>query len=336
MATSPKHFSASPCGSPLPRRPQTAFGKASSPLGTERDFSLLLKRSMSEPVNRRSKKGQPGPLLQQVDVPVKQAAPAAPKPGRVFVCYYCQAEFLDALSLTKHSRTHGGARPYSCTQCGCMFALYSSLMTHQRSHAPGGRPAAVFRCPSCPAMFLHEASLKAHQRRHNDFRSGPEAKPYQCDTCQEWMSNEGSLKIHMQRHEGFETPRICSLCGTCFSCDAFLRAHGKLHDAEPTTRCVICIRHFRRSRVLLRHSDVHADERQNVCDSCERRFPKVADGSWRRMQMLVSEERKFQCLYCGVSFSRLHQLAAHEAGHIAPSPPATLGSQMHLPSVVVN
>ena len=419
MATSPCNIS-SPCGSPLPRRAQTAFGKASSPRGaTDRDLTLSLKRSMSEPFSR--KRSKQNPLFQRVGAAalaersaVMPSSPAAaafaaaaaaagagstaalqqrpPSSERVFVCFYCQGEFPDALSLTKHSRSHGGATPYSCTQCGRMFALYSSLMTHQRSHAPddgrwgsssgssssgaggaggGGRHAAaapeVFRCRRCPSTFLNEASLKAHLRRHLDACIGPEAKPYECPTCHEWVSNEGSLKIHMQRHEGFETPRVCSLCGTSFSCDAFLRAHGKLHvDArEPTTRCVICIRPFRRSRVLLRHSDVHAEERQNVCDSCERRFPKVAGGSWRRMQMLLPEERQFQCAYCGVRFPRLHQLAAHEAGHTDPPPAPTptltltstrpsgfasasaaaaaaaaatamLSSQQHLPSVVVN
>ncbi|XP_076467193.1 zinc finger Y-chromosomal protein-like [Babylonia areolata] len=216
-----------------------------------------------------------------------------------------------------------------------MFALYSTLMTHERSHLPVRSPAC--RCHRCGARFLHEASLKAHLRRHEEeAEDGPESKPYQCGTCREWLSNEGSLKIHMQRHEGLDTARsTCTLCGTGFSSDAILRAHVRLHDAEPATRCVICIRPFRRSRVLLRHSDVHADERQNVCDTCEKRFPKVADGSWRRSQLLMPDERQFRCLYCGDRFSRLYQLAAHETGHTV-LPPTSGSGDLSPPVVVVN
>ncbi|XP_070188688.1 zinc finger protein 813-like [Littorina saxatilis] len=351
---SPRHFPPSPGRSPLPQRSQTVqetltHGAGVSPRTGE--GGELLQRSMSEPFsNMRKDKQLLKPVLRKVgEVPAKQALPPE-KPGKVYTCFYCQGEFSDALSLTRHSRTHGGSKPYSCTQCGRTFALYSALMNHERSHAPG-RPHA-FKCNSCTTTFLHEASLKAHQRRHNDARNGrgPGTKPYQCGTCSEWLSNEGSLKIHMQRHEGFDIPRVCSLCGTSFSCDAFLRSHSKIHDCEPSMRCVICIRHFRRSRVVLRHSDVHADDRRNVCDSCERRFPKVEDGSWRRMQLLLPEEKVFQCMYCGVGFSRLHQLATHETGHTdplpnssaaapPPSPSAAARSrplQRYMPTVIVN
>ncbi|KAL8603380.1 hypothetical protein ACOMHN_004231 [Nucella lapillus] len=248
-------------------------------------------------------------------------------------CFFCQAEFPDLMSLSRHTRTHGGSAPYSCTRCGRMFALYSSLMTHERSHVPDRSPAC--RCHRCGATFLHESSLRAHQRRHVDTHDGPETKTYQCVTCHEWVSNEGSLRIHMQRHEPADTARTCSSCGSSFSSDVILRAHVKLHEAEFVTRCVICIRPFRRSRVLLRHSDVHADERQNVCDTCEKRFPKVAEGSWRRMQLLMPGDRQFQCLYCGQRFGRLYQLAAHESGH-TDLPPTSANGELHPPVVVVN
>ncbi|KAL8617507.1 hypothetical protein ACOMHN_064792 [Nucella lapillus] len=339
MSASPvPHFS--PPGSPLPKRPQTALASAFRKYPT----SLKpLKRSMSEPPS--AEKGKLiSPSLGHGDVLAWQPDPL-PAPEKGFVCYYCQREFPEALSLTRHSRTHGSAKPYSCSYCGKMFSLYSSLVIHEKSHESELPP--TFRCRTCGTVFLHEATLKAHERRHKKpgGRERPEARPYQCTTCHEWVSTEVLLKIHMQRHEGFQTPRVCTLCGTTFSCETFLRAHNKLHEGEATMRCVICMRHFRRSLVLLRHSDVQAEERQNVCDSCEKRFPKVADGSWRRMKLLGKGERQFQCLYCGADFSRLHQLAAHEACHremplhplttasAAGKPPSQL---LYLPSVVVN
>nr|KAG5685353.1 hypothetical protein BaRGS_005425 [Batillaria attramentaria] len=105
---------------------------------------------------------------------------------------------------------------------------------------------------------------------------------------------------------------------------------------EGSTRCVICVKRFRRSRVLLRHSDVHADERQNVCDTCEKRFPKVPDGSWRRMRLLLPAERRFTCVYCGATFSRLHQLAAHETGHTDPPYSNQPRLVTSFPTVIVN
>ena len=80
-------------------------------------------------------------------------------------------------------------------------------------------------------------------------------------------------------------------------------------------------------------------------------FFQVGDGPgmWRRSQLLVPEEPRFQCLYCGAQFSRLHQLAAHEAGHIDPVGPVEilptpslspqdqlLPPQFRTPTVVVN
>jgi uncharacterized Zn-finger protein len=151
-----------------------------------------------------------------------EVAPAAPR--KTHICTSCQGEFPDALSLTRHKRTHGNRSPYACATCGRMFSLYSALVNHERCHLPGDD--VTFPCPRCSAVFLHQSSLKAHVRRHEDAANpGPEKRPYQCHTCLEWVANEGALAIHMKRHDDMETPRVCTLCGNAFSNDTILHAH---------------------------------------------------------------------------------------------------------------
>jgi len=49
-------------------------------------------------------------------------------------CITCGKAFTTSSKLTKHLRTHTGARPYECTTCGKAFAEPSKLTTHRRMH----------------------------------------------------------------------------------------------------------------------------------------------------------------------------------------------------------
>ena len=209
MAPTPSLRLGTPADTPVPRspipppmsptkpvsaqteRPKTASVIAGNSNGP--DPELLLSRSLSEPFGPDKKK-RLNKMLNKAGISSgnnkkSHPKPPSPKPQKVYVCFYCQKEFPDSLSLTQHSKAHGDRAPYSCSTCGRMFALYSSLVNHERSHAPD---FTMFNCKRCSATFLNEASLKSHVRRHDEgLKTAPDTRPYQCHVCNEWISNEG-------------------------------------------------------------------------------------------------------------------------------------------------
>ena len=50
------------------------------------------------------------------------------------ICDLCGQRFLHQSDLTKHMRTHTGAKPFSCNLCDSNFARKDYLSKHMKSH----------------------------------------------------------------------------------------------------------------------------------------------------------------------------------------------------------
>jgi uncharacterized Zn-finger protein len=77
-------------------------------------------------------------------------------------CITCGKAFTTSSKLTKHLRTHTGARPYECTTCGKAFAESGTLTKHLRTHT-GARP---YECTTCGKAFAEPSKLTTHRRMH--------------------------------------------------------------------------------------------------------------------------------------------------------------------------
>ncbi|NXX02733.1 ZN629 protein, partial [Larus smithsonianus] len=53
--------------------------------------------------------------------------------------------FSQRSHLVQHRRTHTGAKPYKCAECGTCFSHNSTLIRHRRIHT-GEKP---YKCAEC-------------------------------------------------------------------------------------------------------------------------------------------------------------------------------------------
>jgi len=107
-----------------------------------------------------------------------------------FACDDCDKSFSKSNDLTRHQRTHSGARPYQCLVCGKCYAQVSHLTLHQRKHT-GSRP---FVCNACGKSFTDKSNLRQHVRIHSN------EKPFVCSLCGRSFRQSGHLTKHAATH----------------------------------------------------------------------------------------------------------------------------------------
>ncbi|XP_031759800.1 zinc finger protein Xfin-like [Xenopus tropicalis] len=90
------------------------------------------------------------------------------------------------LQLETHRKSHSGAKPYVCKDCGKVFNWASKLAEHQVTHS-GKRP---FPCTECWRRFTRKEHLLRHRKVHTG------EKPFTCPEC----GKSFSRKEHLVRH----------------------------------------------------------------------------------------------------------------------------------------
>nr|XP_034963513.1 zinc finger and SCAN domain-containing protein 31-like isoform X2 [Zootoca vivipara] len=165
-----------------------------------------------------------------------------------------------------------GDEPYTCSACGKVFRLKSSLKRHWRSHT-GEKP---YTCLDCGRSFSWRSSLTTHQRTHMS------EKQYKCSKCGKTFRWSQNLTRHWSIHTG-EKPYKCSDCGSSFNRSQNLITHRRIHTGEKPYKCLDCGSTFNRSQSLITHQKTHAGEKLYICSDCGKTF--------NRSQSLVAHQR---------------------------------------------
>ncbi|XP_006877406.1 PREDICTED: uncharacterized protein LOC102820760 [Chrysochloris asiatica] len=202
----------------------------------------------------------------------------------------------------KHERTHSGAKPYKCTECGKSFSWSSHLIAHQRTHT-GEKP---YNCQECGKAFRERSALTKHQRTHTG------EKPYECNKCGKSFSQSCHLVAHRRIHTG-EKPYKCNQCERSFNCSSHLIAHRRTHTGEKPYRCNECGKAFNESSSLIVHLRNHTGEKPYKCNHCEKAFCK--NSSLIIHQRMHSGEKRFICNECGKAFNGHSALIQHQRNH---------------------
>uniref|UniRef100_A0A1A9WGX2 C2H2-type domain-containing protein n=1 Tax=Glossina brevipalpis TaxID=37001 RepID=A0A1A9WGX2_9MUSC len=99
------------------------------------------------------------------------------------------------------------------------------------------------------------------------------------DSCVKGVANLcgiSTISSHLRRHSG-ENPYKCVVCLKGFPRSHVLVIHGRKHTEEKRYVCSVCDKSFGRSNTLLRHTRTHAGERSHKCTKCTRSFVQSSD-----------------------------------------------------------
>lgn len=107
----------------------------------------------------------------------------------LFSCQFCDKEFTNANSLSRHENVHTGKTPIECDVCFKTFISKSTLCIHKRSHT-GEKPYA---CNICGRSFTQKSHLVLHYRTHTG------EKPYECGLCEKKFSSTSGRAEHTRR-----------------------------------------------------------------------------------------------------------------------------------------
>ncbi|XP_063814348.1 zinc finger protein 1 homolog [Pseudophryne corroboree] len=182
--------------------------------------------------------------------------------------------------------------------------------------------------PIVPTMqpFYHIADACPRQYRHEEYfpsssdiitRVLTDDNLFACTECGKCFSSNARLNSHQKIHTGGK-PFACQDCGKRFSNKSDLVVHQRTHTGEKPFPCPECDKCFSKKSNLATHLRYHRGEKPFVCSECGKCF--INTSNLIAHQRYHSGEKPFACFECGKRFFTNGNLVIHQRIHTGEKP----------------
>ncbi|XP_055532697.1 zinc finger protein 271-like [Wyeomyia smithii] len=242
-----------------------------------------------------------------------------------FSCAQCvPSEARSLCSLNRHFGMHDSTKPHKCYYCEARFSLRIYRTAHQRRfHKEDLENDTIrnanrrFICRYCNKRFAAKYNLERHERNHEMKITNDESflnrrnKCFLCDSkpCDTKEALHTHLSIHVDK-----LPYSCELCEdtSIITSIRLLNKHLASHEeSEKPIKCVYCNERFISVGACQAHERTHAQEKQ----ADEVAVAKIESERISTKIIIVDGMKRYECGYCGNSYSLLSTLRRHENIH---------------------
>ncbi|XP_050344426.1 zinc finger protein 626-like isoform X2 [Nymphalis io] len=184
---------------------------------------------------------------------VKIKLPKTKKPNPPKLCDLCGEVFKSQDKLSVHKKNVHFRNPVKCVHCLRLFVSDYYLNRHMKRKHDADKK---FICAICGRGFAFKGELSSHNKNVHNKHLKPK-KQYKCKFCNKLYKCAKSVIVHERSAHTGQRPAVCSVCGSSFYHDDYLKEHMRLHTGETPFKCPICDRGYAQRCNMKSHLRIH-------------------------------------------------------------------------------
>lgn len=126
----------------------------------------------------------------------------------------------------------------------------------------------------------------------------PKKKVFDCKMCEKTYVSRSAFNKHLREHSGAFKPSVCEICGKTVR---YLVAHLEVHAGEKNFVCNVCGKAFLRGDFLTAHKRVHTKDKPFKCEVCGLAYTQKTPLTVH-MRRKHTGEKPYKCKVCTKGF----------------------------------